>query len=84
MKRLRVKRSFRKEFKRQLRYGIVLGVSFLIAYSWREAIWNSSHKLIERFVETTQSAASDFLTSVAISVVGVFIILLSSKLLSEK
>jgi hypothetical protein len=83
MRLLKTKKSFRSEFKRQLRYAIAAAVGFLIIFAWRDAILNGTKSLIEKFQETTFVAASEVSTAIALSIAGVLIILLSSKLLKD-
>ncbi len=84
MRLIKTKKSFRKEFKRQLRYAIAVAVGFMIIYSWRQAIWNSTYVLVEKLTENTKNMASNIATSLIITLVGVLIILISSKLLKDK
>lgn len=84
MRILKTKKSFRKEFKRQLKYAIAAAVGFLIAFSWREAVWDSTKGLVDKFSENLQFMTSAIFTALIITAVGVMIILLSAKLLKEK
>ena len=84
MRLIKTKSSFRKEFKRQMRYAIAAAVGFLIIFAWRDAILNNTREIVEKFTETTQGMTSEFLTALAVTVIGVIIILISSKLLKER
>jgi len=84
MRILKTKKSFRKEFKRQLKYAIAAAVGFLIAFAWRDAIYNAVHEIIQRFEDSTKVMASEISTAVFITVVGVLIIIISSRLLRDK
>jgi len=84
MKILKTKKSFRKEFKRQVKYAIAAAVGFLIAFAWRDAIYNAVYDLVRKFAEETQTAASEISTAIFITIVGVLIILISSRLLRDK
>ncbi len=83
MRLIKTKKNFRKELKRQLRYAIAAGVGFLIIFAWRDAILNGTKSLVEKFESTTFTATTDLSTALIISVVGVLIILISSKLLKD-
>ena len=83
MRMIKTKKNFRKEFKRQLRYAIAAGVGFMILFAWRETIINSTRDLVERFTETTQVMATEVYTAMLLTVIGVLIILVSSKLLKD-
>jgi uncharacterized protein YacL len=79
----KTKKNFRTEFKRQLRYAIAAAVGFMIVFAWRDAIINATKSLVERLSETTHTAAIELSTATIITVVGVLIVVLSSKLLKE-
>ena len=83
MRIFKAKRTFKKEFKRQIKYAIAAAVGFLIAFAWRDSIYLSVSKLVETFEKTTQ-AASNMLTAILITIIGVLIILVSSRLLRDK
>jgi xanthine/uracil/vitamin C permease (AzgA family) len=80
----RGRKSFKKELKRQLKYAIAAGVGLLIAYAWKEAIFNSAEEIIEKIVNNSKETISSISTSVLITIIGVLIILLSARLLREK
>ena len=83
MKLLKTKKNFRSEFKRQLRYAIAAAVGFMIIFAWRDAIIEATRSLIEKVSEKTAIAATNVATALVITVVGVLVILLSSKLLKD-
>jgi hypothetical protein len=83
MRLFKTKRSFRKEFKRQLRYAIAAACGFLIIFVWRDAVYNFVRTFIKRFIETTEFATTELATAITISVAAVLIIILSSKLLKD-
>ena len=87
MRLVKVKRgrkSFKKEFKRQLKYAIAAAVGLMIAYSWKEAIWNSAEEIVEKIVDNAKMSISNISTAVFITIIGVVIILVSSRLLRDK
>lgn len=83
MRILKTKKSFRKELKRQLRYAIAAAAGFLIIFAWRDAIINASRNLVKRFAETTPIATTEVTTAVFFTIIGVIIIIISSKLLKD-
>jgi hypothetical protein len=83
MRLLKTKKGFRKEFKRQLRYAIAAACGFLIVFAWRDAIISLTKTLMERIVKTTDFVATDVGTAITITVIGVGLIVLSSKLLKD-
>ena len=85
MKLIRAKKSFKKEFKRQLKYAIIAAIGFIIAFSWREAIYNSINKIVVQVVESNggRSVMNGMYTSITITILGVFFILLVSRFLRD-
>lgn len=79
-----VKRTFKKEFKRQLRFAIIAAIGFIIAFSWRDAIYNSANSIVEKFTDVAGVVLSEIYTAVFITLVGVAVLLISSKFLKEK
>jgi len=76
MKYFEVKRSFKKEFRRQIRLAILAAIGFTIAFAWKRAIFDSFQSFVTRFSETY--------TAIAITLVGVLLIFISSKILRDK
>jgi flagellum-specific peptidoglycan hydrolase FlgJ len=83
MRLLKTKKNFRREFKRQVKYAIAAAVGLMIAYAWKESIFQSTQKFVERITESAQFVTSSLGTSVIITVIGVLIIIISSKLLKD-
>jgi hypothetical protein len=83
MRLIKTKKNFRKEFKRQLRYAMAAACGFLIIFSWKEAIWSSTTKLLERLQESTRFVTSEVLSAIILSIIAVAIIIISAKLLKE-
>ena len=81
MRYFKTRRSFRKEFKRQLKFAIIAACGFTIAFAWREVIFNSVSKLAVRLTDSAELGQSPIFTAALITALGVFIILISSKLL---
>lgn len=79
----RVKRSFKKEFKKQVRWAIIAAVGFIIAFAWRNAIYNGSRSIVERFSTTIDLVLTEFYTAIFITIIGVIILLVSSKVLKS-
>jgi hypothetical protein len=63
-----------------MRYAIAAAVGFLIIFAWRDAILNSAKNFVEKFTATS----NEVITAMFITVVGVVIILISSRLLRDK
>lgn len=84
MQILKTKRSFRKEFKRQIRLAIVAAIGFTIAYSWKEAIFSSFQTYVSRFLQVSpEHHLTQNYTAIAITLFGVIAILITSALLKD-
>ncbi len=83
MRLVKTKKNYRKELKRQLRYAIAAAVGFMIIYAWRESIINSTRDLVAKVASTTQIFTNETSTALLITVIGVFIIVISAKLLKD-
>ena len=83
MRILKTRRTFKKEFKRQLRFAITAGIGFTIAFAWRNAIYDSFHQAVARFSASTQGIQSDLVAALAITLAGVLTIFITARLLRE-
>ena len=83
MRILKARRTFKKEFKRQIKYAITAAVGFTIAFSWREAILNSSKEIITKFVDNAKDALVGIYTALFLTILGVIVILITSRLLRD-
>jgi len=84
MRILKTKRSFKKEFKRQLKWAIAAAVGFTIAYAWRDAVLVSMKDIIAKLAASNQAALTSIYSALIITFIGVLIILASSRLLRDK
>lgn len=84
MKRLKTSRSFKKEFRKQLRFAITAAIGFTIAYSWRNAIFDSVLNFVSQILNLAPSHfTTELYTAFLISILGVLCIFITSKLLKE-
>ncbi len=84
MKLLKTKRSFRKEFTRQIRLAVIAAIGFTVAFAWREAIFDLFQNFVSRFLDLTiEHYSTKIYTAIAITIAGVLLIFLTSKLLKE-
>jgi len=84
MKILSTKRSFRLEFKRQLRLAIAAAIGFTVAFAWRQAIFDAFQSFVTRFLDIPPGHyLSEAYTALAITVAGVILIFLTSKMLKD-
>ena len=77
------KHRFKKEFKRQVRLAIAAAIGFTIAFTWRSFIYDSTKAWIERITPLSGVFESGIATSLLVTVIGVALIIISSKLLSK-
>ena len=82
---LKTRRSFKKEFRRQIRLAIVAAIGFTIAYAWRNALWSASQNYVSRLLDVSKDHyLSETYTALAITFFGVILILFTSKILKEE
>jgi hypothetical protein len=85
MKILKTSRTYKKEFKRQLRLAITAAVGFTIAFSWRNAIAAFFQNLTSRILDVpSDHYLSETYTSITVTLAGVFLIFLTARILREK
>lgn len=85
MKILNVKRSFKKEFKRQMRFALTAAIGFSIAFAWRESLFEMFQNFVSRFFDLVPGHyMTEIYTALVITIVGALLILLTSKLLKEE
>jgi len=84
MRILKPKKSFNKEFKRQLRFAITAGIGFTVAFAWRNAVFDSFQDFISRALSVTPNHfLTETYTALAITLTAVLAIFLTSKLLRD-
>ncbi|MEK6889420.1 MAG: DUF5654 family protein [Nanoarchaeota archaeon] len=85
MKIFAKRRSFKLEFKRQLRLAIMAAVGFTIAFAWRKAIFSTFQNITSRLLDVSPDHyLSQTYTAITITIAGVILIFITSKLLREK
>lgn len=81
---IKTKRSFRKEFKKQIRFAITAAIGFTIAFAWREAVFNLFLNFTSRILDLSfEHYTTKIYTAILITVLGVLLIFLTSKVLKE-
>lgn len=84
MEFFRAERSFRKEFRRQIRLALVAAIGFSVAFAWRNAVFDLFESYVARFLDIQIGHyLTEVYTAITITVAGVLLILVSSKLLKE-
>jgi len=71
---------FKKELKKQTRLAIAAAIGFTIAYAWRNYILGITHNLFSNFSSTMPNMPL-FLSAVFLTIIGVLLIMISSRLL---
>lgn len=85
MQILKTKKNFRQEFRRQIRLAITAAIGFTIAYAWRESIFNAFNNFVSRFFDLTKDHYStQIYTAITITVFGVALIFITSKILKDE
>ena len=83
-KLFQIKKSFRKEFKKQLRFAITAAIGFSIAFAWRESIFELFQNFVSRFLDLPIAHyTTQIYTAITITIVGVILIFITSKILRE-
>ena len=79
-----IKRTFKQEIKRQARLAIAAAVGFIIAFAWKDAIFDTAVSYVSRILDVAPDHyLTHTYTAVALTLVGVLIILSSSKILHD-
>lgn len=77
-------RSFRKEVKRQTRLAIAAGIGFVIAFAWKEAIFEGVLNYVTRIMDVAPDHyLTETYTAIAITLIGVVALLCTSNLLKD-
>lgn len=80
-KNKKVRRSFKKEFKRQVRMAVAAAIGFIIAFSWRNFVYDVTKAWLEKITPLSGAFESGLASALIITIIGVILILISSKLL---
>ncbi len=78
------KKQFKHEFKKQLRLAIAAAIGFTIAFAWRNVIFDFIYNIIRQLNEETTILQSQLTTAMIITIIGVILIIIFSKLLKDK
>lgn len=76
-------RHFKKEFRKQMRFLIIITLGFTIAFTWRQTIFDSVQEVVRFFTHVQNSVAASVLTSTAITLISILIIYVSAQLLKD-
>lgn len=82
---IKTKRSFKQEFRKQIRFAITAAVGFIIAFSWREAVFDLFLNFASRILDLPiDHYSTKIYTALIITLLGVLLIFFTSKVLKEK
>lgn len=82
---LKTKRSFKQEFKKQMRFAITAAIGFTIAFSWREAVFDMFLNFTSRVLDLSiDHYSTKIYAAILITLLGVILIFITSKILKEK
>ena len=85
MKLLKTERSFRKEFKKQLRLAIIAAIGFTVAFAWRNAVFDTFQNYVARTLDvTTGHYLTEIYTAITITLFGVLAIFITAHILKER
>ena len=73
--------KFKQEFRKQTRIAIAAAIGFIIAFTWRDYIIFLAKDIIDKFVNSFTPATSGLINALFITLVGVLIIIISSRIL---
>jgi len=82
--KLRIRHKFKREFRRQLRMAISAAAGFIIAYSWKDAIFKLVETQVQKLTTMTSALHVSFVSAIVTTIIGVLIILLGSESLKER
>jgi len=78
---LKVSLKFKKEFKRQLRLAIAAAIGFLIAFAWKDFIFKLVQDSVADISTFTEIHFIGIASSLIITILGVILIIISSRFL---
>jgi ABC-type proline/glycine betaine transport system permease subunit len=77
-------RSFRKDFRNQIKTLVVVGAGFTIAFTWRQTLFDISQKIVQFITNIKSSAVLSLATSIFTTLISVAFVLLVVYLLKEQ
>nr|MBI4156800.1 hypothetical protein [Candidatus Woesearchaeota archaeon] len=74
--------NFKREFRKQLRLALAAAVGFIIAFAWKDFVLKLTGDALSKFLELNP-ITSALAIAIVITLIGVLIILMSSRVLKE-
>lgn len=85
MKKIKIQKSFKREFKKQVRMSITAAIGFLIAFAWRESIFLMATNFTSKILDISQEHyQAQIYSAILMTIIGIIIILITSKIFKEK
>ena len=75
--------SYKEEFRYQLRLVIVMTFAFTIAFAWRQTVFDIIQSIVATLFQPDSEYSSTIITSVMITIISLFLIFITSKLLKK-
>ena len=76
-------RSFKRDFRHQLKTLIVVGAGFTIAFTWRQTIFDISERAVQFFTNIRDSSVLSLATSIFTTLFSLVVVLLIIYLLKD-
>jgi len=76
-------RKFKKEHRKEIRLLVVLTLSFTIAFTWRQTLFDLSQTFAQFITNIEGSVTSTILTSTFITIISILLIRVTSHILKE-
>ncbi|MEK6844938.1 MAG: DUF5654 family protein [Nanoarchaeota archaeon] len=74
--------NFKGEFRKQLRLALAAAAGFIIAFAWKDFIFKLTGDFLSKFLRLSL-ITSALAVSIVVTLLGVLIILISSRILKE-
>ena len=74
--------NFKREFRKQLRLALAAAAGFIIAFAWKDFIFKLTGDFLSKFLRLSL-ITSALAVSIVVTLLGVLIILISSRILKE-
>jgi len=78
-----MKASFKSELKRQFRLAVTAAIGFIIAWTWKDAIVSLISSLTQKITGVNSPIPLASLSALTTTLLGVILILITSKILEE-
>lgn len=75
-------KTFRNEFRKQIRLALAAATGFIIAFAWKDFIFRLTGNFLSKFLKLSP-VTSALAISIFLTFIGVLVILIGSKILKE-